>query len=82
VDNQNGPGAADVGTELLDGDLRDRSRSVGPALDAFLHPRAIAVVGASSDPGTLSGLLFANLVDSRRRVRGQRPRGPRARRGR
>jgi hypothetical protein len=40
------------------------------------------VVGASSDPGTLSGLLFANLVDSRRRVRGQRPRGPRARRGR
>ena len=64
MDDQNGPGADDAGTERLDEDLRDRSRAVAPALDAFLHPRAIAVVGASSDPGTHSGLLFANLVDS------------------
>ena len=64
MDDQNGPGADDAGTERLDEDLRDRSRAVAPALDAFLHPQAIAVVGASSDPATLSGLLFANLVDS------------------
>jgi acyl-CoA synthetase (NDP forming) len=35
-----------------------------PGLDAFLHPRAIAVVGASSDPATIAGLLFANLLES------------------
>ena len=64
MDDQNGPGATHVVTDRLDGDLRDRSRSVRPALDAFLHPGAIAVVGASSDPSSLSGLLFANLVNS------------------
>ncbi len=64
MDNQKGVGPADVVTELLDGDLRDRYSAVGPALDAFMHPRSIAVVGASSDPATLSGLLFANLVNS------------------
>jgi acyl-CoA synthetase (NDP forming) len=34
------------------------------ALDAFLRPRSIAVVGASTDPDTISGLLFANLLES------------------
>jgi len=33
-------------------------------VEALLHPRAIAVVGASSDPTTISGLLFGNLLDS------------------
>lgn len=62
--NQDGPGAAHLRAEVPDADLGSRSRAVAPALDAFLHPRAIAVVGASSDPDTLSGLLFANLVNS------------------
>jgi acyl-CoA synthetase (NDP forming) len=56
---------ADSGTEgHLDAALRDRSDAASAALDAFLHPHAIAVVGASSDPNTIAGLLFANLVDS------------------
>ncbi|MGC9960819.1 MAG: acetate--CoA ligase family protein [Acidimicrobiales bacterium] len=47
-------------------DPRGQSAAGAPdALDAFLHPHAIAVVGASSDPNTIAGLLFANLVDSR-----------------
>ncbi len=37
---------------------------VRPALGGFGAPRAIAVVGASSDPTTIAGLLFANLVES------------------
>lgn len=47
-------------------DLRAQSAAGAPdaALDAFLHPRSIAVVGASSDPNTIAGLLFANLVES------------------
>ena len=35
-----------------------------PALDGFGSPRSIAVVGASSDPTTIAGLLFGNLVAS------------------
>ena len=35
-----------------------------PALDGFSSPHAIAVVGASGNPATIAGLLFANLVDS------------------
>ncbi len=35
------------------------------ALDAALHPRAIAVVGAGSGRETIGGLLWGNLVDSR-----------------
>lgn len=34
------------------------------ALDALLRPGSIAVVGASDDPTTIAGLLFANLVAS------------------
>ncbi|MGO8875458.1 MAG: acetate--CoA ligase family protein [Acidimicrobiales bacterium] len=47
-------------------DLRGQSGAGAPdaALNAFLHPRSIAVVGASSDPTTIAGLLFANLLDS------------------
>ena len=57
--------AADSGTDgHLDAALRDRSDVARGALDAFMHPHAIAVVGASSDPNTIAGLLFANLVDS------------------
>ncbi|MGZ4770888.1 MAG: CoA-binding protein, partial [Ilumatobacteraceae bacterium] len=37
---------------------------VRPALDGFNAPHAIAVVGASSNPTTIAGLLFGNLVDS------------------
>jgi len=48
----------------LSATLRDRSSKTLTALEAFLHPHAIAVVGASSDPNTIAGLLFSNLVDS------------------
>ena len=34
------------------------------ALQALLQPRSIAVVGASSDPDTVAGLLFKNLIES------------------
>lgn len=35
-----------------------------PALEGFVAPHAIAVVGASGDPTTIAGLLFGNLVNS------------------
>jgi len=44
--------------------LSDRSSTARAALDAFLHPHAIAVVGASADPNTIAGMLFCNLVAS------------------
>jgi len=47
-----------------DPDLFEQARARRLGLDAFFHPRAIAVVGASSDPGTIAGLLFSNLVES------------------
>jgi acyl-CoA synthetase (NDP forming) len=65
VDDLHSPGTSDSRTDFLDDDLRDRLSAVRPGLDAFLHPDAVAVVGASSDPNTLSGMLFANLVASR-----------------
>jgi acyl-CoA synthetase (NDP forming) len=40
------------------------SKATRDALDALLRPRSIAVVGASSDPGTVAGLLFENLIGS------------------
>jgi acyl-CoA synthetase (NDP forming) len=58
------PEGSIVGIDYLDDRLRDRLTAVRPGLDAFLHPQTIAVVGASSDPSTLSGILFANLIDS------------------
>ena len=48
----------------LDAVLRDRSSAAQAALDGFLRPHSIAVVGASADPNTIAGLLFGNLVDS------------------
>ncbi|HTW06711.1 MAG TPA: acetate--CoA ligase family protein [Acidimicrobiales bacterium] len=56
--------SAAVASSRLDDDLQDRLNAIGPVLDAFLHPRSIAVVGASAEPNTLGGLLFANLVGS------------------
>ena len=57
--------ATDAETDqYLDAVLRDRSSATQAALDAFLRPHAIAVVGASADPNTIAGLLFGNLVDS------------------
>jgi acetate---CoA ligase (ADP-forming) len=50
--------------QYLDGVLRDRSSATHAALDAFLRPHAIAVVGASADPNTIAGLLFSNLINS------------------
>ena len=56
---------ADAETDrYLDAVLRDRSSAAQAALDAFLRPHSIAVVGASADPNTIAGLLFGNLVDS------------------
>jgi acyl-CoA synthetase (NDP forming) len=34
---------------------------VRPSLDAFFHPRAVAVVGASHDPSKVGGSVLANL---------------------
>jgi acyl-CoA synthetase (NDP forming) len=48
----------------LDAALRERSDAAKAALEAFLHPHAIAVVGASADPNTIAGMLFRNLLDS------------------
>ncbi len=48
----------------LDAVLLDRSNAAEAALDAFLHPHVIAVVGASADPNTIAGLLFGNLIES------------------
>ena len=50
--------------QRLNAALADRLNATQEALDAFLRPRAIAVVGASSDPNTIAGMLFANLVAS------------------
>ena len=56
---------ADAETDrCLDAALRDRSSAAQAALDSFLCPHAIAVVGASADPNTIAGLLFGNLVES------------------
>ena len=56
---------ADAETDrYLEAALRDRYSKAQAALDAFLRPHSIAVVGASADPNTIAGLLFANLVDS------------------
>jgi acyl-CoA synthetase (NDP forming) len=65
VDGQPSPESSEVVAGYFDDELADRLSAVRPGLDAFLHPQAIAVVGASADPGTLSGMLFANLVASR-----------------
>jgi acyl-CoA synthetase (NDP forming) len=64
VDDEHLQAPCEVVPDYLGGDLRDRAEAVRPSLDAFLHPGAIAVVGASTDPNTLSGMLFANLVNS------------------
>lgn len=45
--------------------MEDSGTEVRQALQGFTDPRAIAVVGASGDPATISGLLFGNLIDSR-----------------
>ena len=57
-------GAVPGADEDFDAELRERSDAASAALDAFLHPHPIAVVGASSDSNTIAGLLFANLVNS------------------
>jgi acetate---CoA ligase (ADP-forming) len=55
----------DAGTAAdIDPEPPGRSRAGRETLEAFLHPEVIAVVGAGSDPRTLSGLLFGNLVES------------------
>jgi len=40
---------------------RDAIASIA-AMDAVLRPRSIAVVGASPDPGSIGGAVFANLL--------------------
>ena len=46
---------------LATGDEQDRQAAVA-ALSAVLKPRSIAVIGASRDPKTIGGLVFANLL--------------------
>jgi acetyl coenzyme A synthetase (ADP forming)-like protein len=43
-------------------DEREAVASVG-ALAAFLHPRSVAVIGASRRRGTIGGEIFHNLID-------------------
>jgi acetate---CoA ligase (ADP-forming) len=42
-------------------EARDAIASVA-AMDAVLRPRSLAVVGASPDPGSIGGAVFANLL--------------------
>lgn len=49
---------------LAAGDEHDRQAAVA-ALRAVFSPASIAVVGASRDPRTIGGLVFANLLDGR-----------------
>ena len=55
---------ADAGRAVFRRSVAGPVRAALAALDAFLRPHSIAVVGASTDPNTIAGLLFANLVDS------------------
>ncbi|HUY47774.1 MAG TPA: GNAT family N-acetyltransferase [Streptosporangiaceae bacterium] len=48
----------------LDAVLADQRAAASAALGPFLRPASIAVVGASGDPGSIGGLLLANLLDS------------------
>ena len=47
---------------LAIGDEQDRQAAVA-ALSAVFRPRSIAVIGASRDPKTIGGLVFANLLE-------------------
>ena len=47
---------------LATGDEQDRQAAVA-ALRSVFSPASIAVVGASRDPRTIGGLIFANLLD-------------------
>ncbi len=48
----------------MSGKTDELSAATRAALEALLRPRSIAVVGASSDPDTVAGLLFQNLIGS------------------
>jgi len=48
----------------LDAVLADQRVAARFALEPFLHPSSIAVVGASDEPSSIGGLVFANLVRS------------------
>ena len=58
---------ADLETDLGDTFLRTvdaaDQRAARAAVDRFLHPERIAVVGASRDRTTIAGLVFANLME-------------------
>jgi acetyl coenzyme A synthetase (ADP forming)-like protein len=47
---------------LAVGDEQDRQAAVA-ALNAVFRPASVAVVGASRDPKTIGGLVFANLLE-------------------
>jgi acetate---CoA ligase (ADP-forming) len=47
---------------FLDGVARDEKAAAVAALQRFLHPASVAVVGASRNPTSIGGLLFANLL--------------------
>ncbi|MBV9208292.1 MAG: GNAT family N-acetyltransferase [Actinobacteria bacterium] len=48
----------------LDALLADQRAAARVAVGPFLCPRSIAVVGAGDNPGSVGGLLLANLLDS------------------
>lgn len=43
-------------------DRREANAAVA-AVERFLHPQGLAVIGASHDPRTIGGMLFKNIVD-------------------
>ena len=51
-------------TGTMTGQSEKLSSGTRAALQALLHPQSIAVVGASSNPDTVAGLLFKNLMES------------------
>jgi len=48
----------------LDAVVADQRVAARFALEPFLHPSSIAVIGASDEPSSIGGLVFANLVRS------------------
>ena len=49
--------------EAADRDPEDGDADAVAALDRFLRPEVVAVVGASRRPGTIGNLVFRNLID-------------------
>ncbi len=67
LDDAEGTVEADLDVDLGDAFLRTvddaQLRAARAAVERFLHPQRIAVVGASRDRASIAGLVFANLME-------------------